>query len=107
MKSPRTTGSWTAAETSSLRQCLQRPFMNPIDALVEPRLRVCNVANGKPMGIAGFWTDCTLPSGEKIHIFTKLTFKADDNALMWNFHKAEDKMRIFALLHEDLYDAWL
>lgn len=63
--------------------------------------------DGKPLGIAGLWANCTLPSGEKIHSFTMLTLNADDHAFMQNFHKAEDEKRIVAILNDDEYDDWL
>lgn len=86
----------------------------PVAAIYEPDFRSgksiatrIQRADGKAMGIAGLWADCTLPSGEKIHSFTMLTLNADDHAFMRNFHKPEDEKRIVAILHEDQYDAWL
>lgn len=64
-------------------------------------------ADGKPMGIAGLWADCTLPSGEKIHSFTMLTLNADDHEFMRNFHKSDDEKRIVAILNDDQFDDWL
>lgn len=64
-------------------------------------------SDGKPMGIAGLWADCTLASGETILSFTMLTLNADDHPFMRNFHKPDDEKRMVAILHEDQYDAWL
>lgn len=63
--------------------------------------------DGKPMGIAGLWADCTLSSGEKINSFTMLTLNADDHAFMRYFHKPDDEKRIVAILNDDQYDDWL
>lgn len=73
----------------------------------KPKATRIQRADGKPMGIAGLWDDCTLSSGEKIYSFTMLTLNADDHPFMRNFHKAEDEKRIVAILHEDQYGAWL
>lgn len=63
-------------------------------------------ADGKPMGIAGLWDKCSLPSGD-VHSFTMLTMNADDHPVMQNFHKAEDEKRMVVILPETDYDAWL
>jgi putative SOS response-associated peptidase YedK len=64
-------------------------------------------ADGKPMGLAGLWAACRLPTGEEIHSFTMLTINADDHAFMCNFHKPEDEKRMVVILPENSYDNWL
>ena len=86
----------------------------PAEAIYEPDWRSGKAkatriqrADGKPMGIAGLWDDCTLSSGEKIYSFTMLTLNADDHTFMQNFHKTEDEKRMVTILPEESYDAWL
>lgn len=64
-------------------------------------------ADGKPMGLAGLWAACRLPTGEEIHSFTMLTINADDHAFMRNFHKPEDEKRMVVILPENSFDDWL
>lgn len=63
-------------------------------------------ADGKPMGIAGLWDQCRLPTGD-ILSFTMLTMNADDHPVMRNFHKEVDEKRMVVILPETDYDAWL
>jgi putative SOS response-associated peptidase YedK len=86
----------------------------PAAAIYEPdwrsgRAKATRIAraDGRAMGIAGLWADCTLPDGSKIQSFTMLTMNADEHSFMRNFHKPDDEKRIVAILPEANYDAWL
>lgn len=65
------------------------------------------LANDEPMGVAGLWAKWRSPEGETVHSFTMLTIKADDHALMRNFHKPQDEKRMIVILPLDRYDDWL
>lgn len=64
-------------------------------------------ADGKPIGIAGLWTDKRMPGGEVLQSFTMLTVHADTHPFMRNFHKPGDEKRMIVILQDEDYDAWL
>ena len=86
----------------------------PVAAIYEPDHRSgksvatrIQRADGKAMGIAGLWADCTLPDGEQIFSFTMLMMNADDHPFMKNYHKKDEEKRMVTILQEESYDAWL
>lgn len=106
----------TVHEKPSFRDAwrLARHCIIPADGFFEPDWRSGKAvptrivrSDGKPMGIAGLWTGCKLPSGEIIRSFTMLTVNAEDHPFMRNYHKPQDEKRMIVILHEEEYDAWL
>jgi putative SOS response-associated peptidase YedK len=62
--------------------------------------------DGEPMGIAGLWSSCQLPTGT-IHSFTMLTVNANDHLLMKNFRNPSDEKRMVVILPKEHYRDWL
>lgn len=86
----------------------------PAEAIYEPDWRSGKSistriarADGRPMGIAGLWSEWRNPKGERIHSFTMLTINADTHPMMRQFHKPDDEKRMVVILAESAYDAWL
>jgi putative SOS response-associated peptidase YedK len=67
--------------------------------------RVARV-DGEPMGIAGLWSSCKLPTGIE-HSFTMLTVNADDHALMRQFRNPAAEKRMVVILNKERYGDWL
>ena len=108
--------SETVHEKPSFRDAwrLSRHCIIPADAIFEPDWRSGKAVptrivrtDGSPMGIAGLWTGCKMPSGEIIRSFTMLTINADEHPFMRNYHKPGDEKRMVVILPDDEYDAWL
>lgn len=67
-------------------------------------------ASGKPMGIAGIYTDHpTLKhqSGVPVLSFAMLTVNADGHPVFMRMHAPEDEKRMVVILSPDDYDSWL
>jgi putative SOS response-associated peptidase YedK len=64
-------------------------------------------ADGRPMGIAGLWTNKRMPDGSLLHSFTMLTINADNHPFMRNFHDPRKEKRMIVILQEEDYDDWL
>lgn len=86
----------------------------PAEAIYEPDWRSGKAvptriarADGKPMGIAGLWSQWKTPTGEPLFSYTMLTINADQHPFMRRFHKPEDEKRSVVILHEEDYDSWL
>lgn len=87
----------------------------PAEAIFEPDWRSGKAkstriirADGKPMGIAGLWSEWKNPEdGETLHSFAMLTINADDHDFMEHYHKPKDEKRMIVILHDDDYEKWL
>lgn len=108
--------SETVAEKPSFRDAWRNGQQGivPVEALYELDWRSGTAVptriqrrDGKPMGIAGLWTNNRKATGEDVLSFTMLTVNADDHELFKNVHKPQDEKRMVVFLHEDQYDPWL
>lgn len=108
--------SETVHEKPSFRDAWRqsRHCIIPAEAIYEPDWRSGKSvstriarANGRPMGIAGLWSEWRNPQGERIHSFTMLTINADAHPVMRQFHKPDDEKRMVVILTESAYDDWL
>ena len=63
--------------------------------------------DGRPIGLAGLWSEWKSPAGEWVASFTMLTINAADHLLMCNFHKPGDQKRMVVVLNDDAREAWL
>jgi len=108
--------SETVAEKPSYRdswKSAQRCII-PAAAFYEPDWRTGKAIptrisrlDGKPMGIAGIWSEWKTPKGDTLHSYSMLTINADSHPLMRNLHKPTDEKRMVVILPEDHYDNWL
>jgi putative SOS response-associated peptidase YedK len=108
--------SETVHEKPSFRDAWKRSrhCIIPAAAIYEPDWRTGKAiptkivrSDGKPMGIAGLWTEKKLADNQILHSFTMLTINADDHPFMRNYHKPEDEKRMIVILLDDEYEAWL
>ena len=106
----------TVSEKPSYRDAWReaRKCIIPADAIYEPDWRSGRAmparisrADGKPMGIAGLWSQWQSPTGEIVHSYTMLTINADKHPLMRNMHKPDEEKRMVTILHEHQYSDWL
>lgn len=63
--------------------------------------------DGRPMGVAGVWSQWTGPAGEVILSYALLTVNANSHALMHRYQQPGAEKRMLAVLNEGSYDAWL
>jgi putative SOS response-associated peptidase YedK len=106
----------TVSEKPSYRDAWReaRKCIIPANAIYEPDWRSGRAmparisrADGKPMGIAGLWSQWQSPTGEIVHSYTMLTINADQHPLMRNMHKPDEEKRMVTILHEHQYSDWL
>lgn len=93
---------------------LSRHCIIPAEGIYEPDWRSGKPvptriarADGRPMGIAGLWSQWRKPQGARIYSFTMLTINADAHPMMRQFHKPGDEKRMVVILPESAYDDWL
>lgn len=65
-----------------------------------------NMADGKPLAIAGLWRAWSEPDGLALS-FTMLTLNADDHPLMRRFHKPGSEKRSVVIVPPSQYEEWL
>ena len=108
--------SETVHEKPSFRDAWRqsRHCIIPAEAIYEPDWRSgksvstrITRADGRPMGIAGLWSEWKNPKSSHIFSFTMLTINADTHPVMRQFHKPDDEKRMVVILAESAYDAWL
>ena len=108
--------SETVVEKPSFREAWKHAHhcIVPVEGIYEPDWRSGKAVptriqrkDGKPMGIAGLWSNNRKATGEEVLSFTMLTINADDHELFKNFHKPQDEKRMVVILGEDQYDEWL
>jgi putative SOS response-associated peptidase YedK len=108
--------SETAATKPSFRDAWRRGqrCIIPAAAIYEPDWRTGKAIatrierlDGKPMAIAGLWSQWCSPTGADVLSYTMLTINADDHALMQNMHKPDDEKRMVVILPDSAYSDWL
>jgi putative SOS response-associated peptidase YedK len=108
--------SETVARLPSFRDAWARGqrCIVPVEAVFEPnwesgdcvRWRIAR-DDGRPLAVAGLYTQWKSPEGERRFTFTMLTVNADAHAFYRRFHRPGEEKRMPAFLDPHEYGPWL